>query len=335
MEVRIKERRIGDSNPVFIVAEVGTNHNGRVDLALEIVDRAAEIGADAVKFQPVDPRASYIEGSEAYRIYSRVWLGIEEWVRIKERAEKNGLVFFAAPADIPGARMMQKLGLPLVKISSPSMTNVPLQDTVAELGVPVMVSTGMAYLGEIEKVVRRLTEKGVREIILLHCVSVYPSPPECANLNSMKTMMEAFPYPVGYSDHTIGDAVCVAAVALGAKAIEKHFTLDHTMEGPEHAFSADFEDFRVLVKRIREVEASLGSRYKGPCAMEMDKRQAYRRCLVAECDIPKGTVITAAMVGLKRPSGKRGLETDFYYDVLGRVAARDIHKDEPIGLGDI
>lgn len=335
MEIKIKDRKIGDLNPVFIVAEVGTNHNGRIDLALEMVDRAAEVGADAVKFQPVDPRASYIEGSEAYRIYSRVWLEMEEWVRIKERAEKNGLIFFAAPADIPGARMMQTLGLPLVKISSPSMTNVPLQDTVAEFGVPVMVSTGMAYLGEVENVVRRLTEKGVGEIILLHCVSVYPSPPECANLKSMRTMMDVFPYPVGYSDHTIGDAVCLAAVALGAKVVEKHFTLDHAMEGPEHGFSADVEELRSLVGKIREVESSLGSRYKGPCAMEMDKRQAYRRCLVAECEIPKGTVITAAMVGLKRPAGKRGLETDFYYEVVGRVAARDIHRDEPIGLGDI
>ncbi len=335
MEIQIKNHRIGGTNPVFIVAEVGTNHNGKVDLALEMVDRAAEIGADAVKFQPVDPRASYIEGSEAYRIYSRVWLGPDEWVRIKDRAEKNGLVFFAAPADIPGARMMQKLGLPLVKISSPSMTNVPLQDTVAEFGIPVMVSTGMAYLGEVEKVVQRLTEKGVKEIILLHCVSVYPSPPECANLNSMKTMMDVFPFPVGYSDHTIGDAACLAAVALGAKVIEKHFTLDHTMEGPEHSFSADVEDLRELVRKIREVEAALGSSYKAPCAMEMDKRQAYRRCLVAECEISKGTVITAAMIGLKRPAGKRGLETDFYYDVVGRVAARDIHRDEPIGFEDI
>ena len=212
------------------------------------------------------------------------------------------------------------------------MTNVPLQNTVATFDIPVMVSTGMAYLGEVEKVVRNLEEKGCREVILLHCVSLYPAPMESINLKAMKAMMTVFPYPVGYSDHSIGDGACLAAIALGAKVIEKHFTLDHGMEGPEHAFSADCDDFRDLVKKIREVEASLGSPYKSPCKMEMDKRVAYRRCLVANCNIKRGTLITKDMVGLKRPLGKRGLETDFYNEVIGRVATRDIKKDESIGF---
>lgn len=335
MEIDVKGRKIGGDHSAFIVAEIGTNHNGRLDIALEMVDRAKEVGVDAVKFQPVDPGASYIEGSEAYHIYTNVWLKQEDWLKIKERAENNDIVFFAAPADIPGALMMKKVGLSLIKISSPSMTNVPLQNTIATFDIPVMVSTGMAYLGEVEKVVRNLEEKGCREIILLHCVSLYPAPMDCLNLSAMKTMIEVFPCPVGYSDHSIGSGACLAAVALGAKVIEKHFTLDHNMEGPEHLFSADCDDFRNLVREIREVESALGDHYKRPCAMEMDKRKIYRRCLVANCDIEKGTIIIKDMVGLKRPVGKRGLDTDFYYDVIGRVAARDIRKDESIDFEHI
>ena len=335
MEVRVQKRKIGDDNPVFIIAEMGTNHNGRLNLALEMVDRAKEVGADAVKCQPVFPGSSYIEGTEAHTIYSKAWLGFDEWQKVKERAETNGLIFFAAPADIPGVEMMKKIGVPLIKISSPSTTNVPLQDAVARLGVPVMVSTGMSYLGEIEKVVRNLSNKGVNEIILLHCVSLYPSPVECLNLRAMKTMIEVFPYPVGYSDHSTGDAACMAAVALGAEVIEKHFTLDRKLEGPEHEFSADCDDFRELVQKIRIVEKALGSPHKGPCEMEKAKREIYRRSLVANCEIKKGTVITAEMIGLKRPVGKRGFDTDFYYDVIGRVASKDIRKNESIGIEHI
>ncbi|MBW2304989.1 MAG: N-acetylneuraminate synthase family protein [Deltaproteobacteria bacterium] len=330
MKIRVGNKTIGEDSPTFIVAEVGTNHNGDVNLALEMVDRAKEAGADAVKFQPVNPEASYVRGTEPYEIYSRAWLEEDDWIKIKERTEHKGLVFFAAPADIPGAKMMKRLRPPLVKISSPSMTNVPLQNELAQLGVPVMVSTGMSYVGEVEKAVRNLESNGVREIVLLHCVSLYPAPTECLNLLSMQTMMRVFPYPVGYSDHSLGRVACLAAVALGAKVIEKHFTLDKEMEGPEHRFSADSADFRTLVQEIREVESALGSPYKAPCEPEISKRDTYRRCLVANQDIPSGTVIREEMIGLKRPEGRRGLETDFFYQVIGRKAAKNIRKDESI-----
>jgi N,N'-diacetyllegionaminate synthase len=335
MEIRVKHKTIGDRQPVFIIAEIGTNHNGHLELALEMVERARELGADAVKFQPVAPWASYIEGTEAHSIYSRTWLELEDWKRIKERAERCNLIFFAAPADLPGAEMMKTLQIPLVKISSPSMTNVPLQDAVAAYGVPVMVSTGMSYVGEVEKVVLRLNERGVKEIILLHCVSIYPSPAECLNLKAIQTMMQVFPYPIGYSDHSLGNTACWAAVALGAKVIEKHFTLDKTMEGPDHSLSADYEDFKALVAGIRHVERALGSGVKAPCELEKEKREVYRRCLVANCDVPKDTVIRPEMVGLKRPVGKRGLDTDFYYDVIGKRTVKDLKKDEAIGLEHI
>jgi N-acetylneuraminate synthase/N,N'-diacetyllegionaminate synthase len=335
MEIRVKHKTIGGEHPVFIVAEIGTNHNGKLELALEMVERAKELGVDAVKFQPVAPWASYIEGTDAHAIYSKTWLESGAWEKIKERAERCNLIFFAAPADLPGAEMMRKLQIPLVKISSPSMTNVPLQDAVAGYGVPVMVSTGMSYVGEVEKVILRLNARGVKEIILLHCVSIYPSPAECLNLKAIQTMIRVFPYPIGYSDHSLGNTACLAAVALGAKVIEKHFTLDKNMEGPDHHLSADFHDFRALVAGIRNIEKALGTGVKAPCELEKEKREVYRRCLVANCEISKGTTIRPEMVGLKRPTGKRGLDTDFYYEVIGRKAVKDIKKDEAIGLEHI
>ena len=328
--VRVQGRAVGAGHPTFLIAEIGTNHNGDLNLALEMVQAAAASGADAVKFQTVCADASYIEGSFAYNVFKKIWLDCEQLARIKQLAEEKGLIFFSSPADLVGAQLLKELGPPAVKISSGSMTNIPLIRSVAEMEVPVFLSTGMAYLGEIEHSVLTLEESGIADIILMHCTSLYPAPDHTLNLRAIQTLQTVFRRPVGFSDHSLGHVAALSAVVLGAVAIEKHFTTDRSLPGPDQSFSADPDEFSTLVRKIRQGEQMLGSGFKRPVQEEIPLRKSGRRCLVATKDIAKGESITEANVGLKRPKAEPGLATDCYYQILGGRAARSIQKDEPI-----
>lgn len=333
MQIKVKNKRIGDGVPVFIIAEIGTNHNGRLDLALRMVREAAKAGVDAVKLQVVDPDESYVKPSPSYKIFKKIRLDISALRNIKRKAEKRGLIFFATPGDMRSLEILVRLKVPLIKISSGCMTNITLLRKIAKTRLPVIMSTGMSYLDEVKKAVSELEAHGAKKIALLHCVSSYPTSPEEANLKGMGMLRSEFRYPIGYSDHTAGNLASFASVALGGKIIEKHFTLDKKLKGPDHHFSADPKDLRQLVDGIRNIEKMIQDNTKTPAKSEKKSRSELRRFLVAARDLKKGTVLKEDYVAIKRLTRGAALSPEYYDKIIGRKIIRDIGKDKPITMG--
>lgn len=355
------------ADPVFVIAEAGVNHNGSLDLALQLVDVAADAGADAVKFQTFRAEALVTRRARkaAYQVTNtgsdgdqmemlrRLELSREDHDAVVAHCRKRGVGFMSTAFDMDSLSYLAGLDMPAVKIPSGDITYGPMLLAAARLGKPLIVSTGMSTLADIEAaldvIAFALTREGepsgrrdlegvrsepegqaaLRErVTLLHCVTEYPAPPSEVNLNAMGTMAAAFGLPVGYSDHTLGVSVSIAAVALGATVIEKHFTLDRHMEGPDHSASLEPDDLRLLVESIRTVGSALGSGLKQPSRTESANRLVARRAIVAARPIPAGSPVTAADLTAKRPAD--GLSPMAVWDLIGRPAVRDFDKDEPL-----
>jgi len=336
----VGERRIGVGAPVFVVAEAGVNHNGDVGLALALVDAAAECGADAVKFQTfrtdalvsrAAPKAGYQAettgaGESQRDMLARLELSLEDFARVQERCAKRGVVFFSAPFDEASADALERLGVPLFKVPSGEITNAPYLAHVAAKRRPMIVSTGMSTLAEVAEAVAAIRAAGDPPVALLHCVSAYPAPPAEMNLRAMDTLRERFGVPVGLSDHTLGLAVALAAVARGAAIVEKHLTLDKAMPGPDHRASLDPGEMAALVRGIRTVESALGDGDKRPTPSELDTRRVARKSLVAARALRAGERLTADAVAVKRPgTGIPPAELD---RAVGRRLRRDVAADE-------
>lgn len=331
----------------LIITEAGVNHNGDVGLALALVDAAADAGADAVKFQTfrtealVTARAEKAayqvdntgEGGSQMAMLQRLELSPEDHVVIQQRCAERGITFLSTPFDEGSADLLAELGVPAFKLSSGDLTNLPFLRHVAKIGRPMIVSTGMADLAEVEAAVREIEATGLREIVLLHCVSNYPAPVEEVNLRAMDTMASAFGYPVGYSDHTLGDEVSIAAAARGARVIEKHFTLDRELPGPDHRASLEPAEIAQLVRSIRNVEAALGDGQKRPTPSEMSTARVARKSLVAGRAIAAGEVLAEADVAIRRPAD--GLPPRLITFVVGRRARRDLAAGDPITLAEL
>lgn len=334
-EVRIADRRVGPGQPVFIVAEVGINHDGDPAEAERLVDAAAGAGADAVKFQTIDLDSSYVPGHPSHAAFEGKALSLDAYRALQRRCEARGLLFFTTPGDFPSLELCAKLGVPLVKVSSGLMTNLPLMLEATNLRVPFVVSTGMAELWEVGKVVAALEARGVSDLVLLHCTSLYPCPDEAAALRAIPQMQTLFPYPVGFSDHTLGSTACLGAVALGARMLEKHITLDRTRPGADHAISAEPDEFAALVREVRRLEAMLARPGKAPDPAELAKRDALRRSIVAVRDIRRGERVARTDIGLMRAGDAPGLPADALDHVLGRKATRDIPRHRGITWDDV
>lgn len=330
MHIRVRHKIIGDNTPTFIIAEIGTNHNGRFDLALEMIREAAKAGADAVKLQVVNPEESYIKESSSYNIFKKVYLDFGALKRLKNEAERRGLIFFATPGDISSLDMLLRLKVPLIKVSSGCMTNVILLREIAKTGLPIIMSTGMSYLREVKEAVAELEAYGAKDITLLHCVSTYPATYKEVNLNAINILQSEFKYPVGYSDHTKGNLASFAAVALGAKIIEKHFTLNRRFKGPDHRFSADPKELKELIIGIRDIEKTIKGHIKKPAESEKQSRTKIRRFLVATKNLAKGSILSEEDVGVKRLIKGKALAPKYYDSVVGKKIAKDVKKDEPI-----
>jgi len=328
--VKIGKRTIGDRSPVFIVAETGTNHNGNIEVAIKMIEAAKRCGADAVKFQTIDADASYIKDTLPYNIYKHMKFTLNDWKRLKKAALQNNIIFFSAPADVLSVDIFKAVKLPVIKISSGSMTNIALVRRMAKLKIPVMISTGMSYLSEVKMVVSEFERRGVKDLIIFHCTSLYPAGPDQLNLNAIKVLRESFSYPIGYSDHTRSDPPSVAAICLGARVVEKHFTIDRNIGGPEQSFSYSAVELKRLVDNIRYIEKTLGDLKKSPSPKEFGVRDKYRRCLIAETDIKKGQIIGRDIVGMKRPLVKPGLSTAYFEKVIGKKSKKNIKKNFPI-----
>lgn len=353
----------------YIIAEAGVNHNGSLAMALELVDAAAAAGADAVKFQTfiaelviskyaskADYQKKTTDSSESQlEMARRLELNREEHLELQGRCIERGIQFLSSPFDEPSVDFLYRtLGLKALKIPSGEITNAPLLLRAARTGCSIYMSTGMSTLGEIEDALGVLafgylreeapsleafgaaffSEKGQdllkRNVTLLHCTTEYPAPFGEVNLNAMETLRCAFDLPVGYSDHTEGIAVPIAAVALGAQVIEKHFTLNRTLPGPDHKASLEPDDLAAMVRSIREVEAALGSGRKIPTPSELKNRNIARKSLVATEDIAKGSVLTEENMTAKRPGD--GISPFLFWDCLGSVATADFSKDNKLDL---
>jgi len=334
-KIKIGDQLIGDEKPCFIIAEAGSNHNGSLEQAKKLIDVAAEVKADAVKFQifkaeslysKYTPEFSYLKGQNTYELIKSIETP-REWIKeLAEYCKKRGIIFLASVFDFEAIDILDKY-VPAFKIASFEITDLELLKYAAEKGKPMIISTGMANLGEIEDAITAIRSVGNENIILLHCNSLYPTPVGIANLRAIETMRTAFKVPVGFSDHTLGIHIPIAAVAMGACMIEKHFTLDRTLPGPDHSFAIEPDELKEMVRCIREVEKAKGSGIKEKSDLESEEMYVKaRRSIHAKVDIPKGTKITRDMLIIKRPG--YGIKPKFIDMVVGREAKKDIREDE-------
>lgn len=345
--IQIADRTVGPGQPCFLIAEAGVNHNGDLELARRLVRVAAEAGADAVKFQTFRaealvsqsaPKAAYQlvttdRGESQLEMLRRLELSPAAHRELLDCCRQQGILFLSSPFDEQSADLLEELDVPAYKIPSGEITNLPYLRHVAGKGKPMIVSTGMASLGEVQIAVQAIEEAGNPGLVLLHCVSNYPADPADVNLRAMTTMAQAFPWPVGYSDHVPGNEVAFAAVALGASVVEKHLTLDRAMPGPDHRASMEPHELAALVRGIRAVEAALGDGVKRPAASEASTAAVARKSLMAARDIAAGTVLTAELIAVKRPG--TGLPPSKLESLLGRTVRRDLHEDTMLTLEDL
>lgn len=332
--MKIGSHQVGKRHPTFIIAEIGATHAGDVEQALKLIEVAGTLGVQAVKLQTVDPEYSYRKGTLSHEIFTTLKLPEEGLARMKKAADALGLILFTTPGDFPSLDLAIRLGFELMKISSGLMTNLPLVTAAAKIGKPLIISSGMAYLDEIARSLRVAREAGATELAALHCVSVYPCPDDLVNLRAIAAMETALGVPVGYSDHTFDALACVAAVAAGARILEKHLALSHELAGPEQGTACDPAEFKRMVEQVRRVDAMKGNGIKAPSAQEMNGRILNRRKLMALKPIARGEIIGTDNIGLMRGTiDDIGLEPEFYDRVIGMKAARDILDNEPIRLG--
>jgi len=334
----------GPAAHVFVIAEAGVNHNGSLSTALELVDAAAAAGADAVKFQSfrarslataAAPRAAYqreTTGSSAGQLamLAALELSADDHRRLADHCRERGIEFLSAPFDAESVELLAMLGLRRLKVPSGQLLDLPFLRRVAALGLPLIVSTGMATLSEVGAALAALEAAGCprTRVTVLHCSTEYPTPLADVNLTAMVTMRETFGVAVGYSDHTEGIVVAVAAAALGARVIEKHLTLDRGQQGPDHRASLEPGAFAELVQGVRAVGVALGDGVKRPTAAELDNAAAARTSIVAARVIAPGETLTADNLTTKRPG--TGLSPLRWDDVVGRVASRAYAPDDPI-----
>lgn len=317
-DVVIGARRIGPGAPCFIIAEAGVNHNGSLDRALEMVEVAAEAGADAVKFQTFNPDRLVLRSEAQHEMLKALRLTADDHVQLMARCKEAGILFMSTPFDDESADFLAELGVAVFKLPSGEITNTAFLAHVASFCRPLIVSTGMASLAEVDEAVQAIRATGNDDLVLLHCVSAYPAAAADANLRAMATMAAHWDVPIGYSDHTLGIAVGLAAAALGACVLEKHFTLDTTLPGPDHRASLEPPALVELVLGVREVESALGDGRKEPRLAEDATAAIARKSLIASCTIEEGTAITAAHLVAMRPG--TGLSPAVRDRVVGRLA---------------
>jgi N-acetylneuraminate synthase len=345
--LEIAGRKIGRGHTCFIIAEAGVAHNGKLKLAKELVDCAAASGADAVKFQtfsaeevvcPDSPKAEYQKRSTGINesqlgMLKRLELSPEDHRHLMEHCRARGILFLSTPFDETSVQLLKQLDVSAFKIASGEITNWPFLAYVGAQRKPLILSTGMSYLSEVDEAIRVLRCAGCPALALLHCVSNYPANPTNANLRAISAMETAFQLPVGFSDHTLGVEVPLAAVALGACIVEKHFTLDKTLPGPDHQASASPDELRSLIKAIRTIESAMGDGIKRPASEESNVRQVARRSIVAREMIPSGTPLTREVVAFKRPG--TGIPPSQLEFLLGRSTVRALQADSIITYADL
>lgn len=347
-EIKIGNKLIGYNRPCFIIGEAGVNHNGDMKLARKLVDAAADAGVDAVKFQMFKAEQVVTESAEMAE-YQKKNLGTnesqadmlrklemseEQHVEIKKYAESKGLIFLSTShSGNFGIDSLERVGVLGHKLGSGDLNNKPFLEHVAKTQKPIFLSTGMATMPEVKKAIEWIRKAGNDKIIALHCTSNYPCPYDEVNMNAMKTMMDELDCLIGYSDHTLGTEIPILARSMGACLIEKHYTLDKKMKGPDHIASAEPDELKYMVKAIRNTEKAFGWSQKKPSKSEKKIMLMARKSLVAARDIKKGRKIKADDLVVKRPG--TGVLPEYFDDVIGKIAQKKIVTDELIRLKDL
>jgi N,N'-diacetyllegionaminate synthase len=342
--VMVGSRRVGAGERCFVIAEAGVNHNGNMALACKLIDIAAEAGADAVKFQtfsadrlanPNAPKAAYQKVTTSpeesqHAMLKRLELAPEEHEMLIGHCGGRGIMFLSSPFDEQAADLLDAFGVAAFKVPSGEIINLPYLRHVARMGRPIILSSGMSTLEEVTAAVAAIRENGNDQIVLLHCLSNYPADPAEANLRAMATMVEACRCPVGFSDHTEGHVATIAAVALGACMIERHFTLDRDLPGPDHRASLEPDELAAMIRDIRATQAALGNGRKEPQPSELENRDVIRKSIVATRDLPAGTVLQAADLATMRPG--TGLAPAMMPQLAGRCLRAAVAAGTPIAL---
>ena len=346
-QVMLGNKIIGENAPAFIIAEMSANHNMEYSRAEAILHAAKEAGVDAVKLQTYTADTitlnsdkkyfrtrdnSLWSGTTEYKLYEKAYTPWEWQPKLKELADKIGIILFSSPFDLSSVDFLEEMDVPAYKIASPEIVDIPLIKKCAQTGKTIIISTGVASIGDIERAVDVCRQEGNENVILLKCTAEYPSPYSQMNLKTIKNMEETFGCPAGLSDHSLGDEIAIAAVAMGAKVIEKHITLHRADGGVDSAFSMEAEEMKRMVERIRHVEEAMGIVQYEYIGTNNEKKRRGRSLFVS-ADIKKGERFTEKNIRSVRPGD--GLHTKYYFDVLGKRATRDLSFAEPLQMGDV
>lgn len=343
-QLKIENKTISEKDKTFIIAEAGVNHNGDMNLAKKMIDAASASGADAVKFQTFKAEKLILKNIEKapyqkittnrnesqYDMLKRLEVTKEQTKELMEYCRKKNIIFLSTPFEKTSLDELDELGVVAFKIAATDLTNVQFLRQVAEKGKPIILSAGMCYLEEVQRAIETLYPIN-KDVVLLQCTANYPIKDEEANINVIRTFKEKFDILVGYSDHSQGIGASPYAVAVGAKVIEKHFTLDKNMEGPDHKASVTPKELQQLVSDIRRVEKYLGDGIKMPSCSEQMTRKSLQKCLVAQCKIKTGDVFSEENIVAKRTNGV-GISALYYNDVIGRTAIKEYNEDDVIDI---
>jgi N-acetylneuraminate synthase/N,N'-diacetyllegionaminate synthase len=327
-KITIGNSKIGPGEQTFIIAEAGLNHDGDFTAAKKLVIAASKTGADVVKFQIFKTENFISEDEEYFDLFKSLEFTQDEWSELANLAEDKEIIFSASVFDEESAEILNDIGAPLYKISSGDLTHIPLLAYVSKKNLPVILSTGIATIGEIEESLNNMYKSGNQQIALMHCVSNYPTKYEDTNLSIIKNLKEMFDIPVGFSDHTTGVLIPSLAVAKGADIIEKHFTLNKNLPGPDHKLSLDPVEFEQMVKNIRITESALGDGVKKITGEEEEMKGLGRRSITSTTDIHKGEKISKDKIKILRPG--TGIEPKYIDFVVGKTASKDIKKNQTI-----
>jgi len=336
--IRVSDRKIGENESTFIIAEAGSNHNRKLSQAKQLIDIASQAKVDAIKFQVFSankhyskktPKFSYLKSKKStYDIIKENELP-REWIgELSDYSKEKDLIFLATPSDIEAIDLLESIGVPAYKWASFEIVDLPLLKYVASKKKPIFLSTGLCNLDDIKDALDTIYSTGNKDVVLLHCISLYPTAANQVNLRAMDTIKKEFNVLIGYSDHSLGIMIPIAAVARGATVIEKHFTISRKLEGPDHKFAIEPDELKMMVAGIREVKVSLGSSIKKMIPEEEEMARLARRSIIAKTNIPKGTIILEDMLIIKRPGF--GIKPKYLNQVIGKKAKKDIQAEDVI-----
>jgi len=312
----------------YVIAEGGLNHNGDINIAKKLIDSAKECGANAIKFQTYKTENFVRETNQYFDVFKNAELNFEQFEELKNYSKNIGLTFFSTPFDIESAEFLNQLEIPCFKIASSDLTNLPLITKIAKMQKPMIISSGLSTMNEINDAVNCCLFEGNNQIALLHCVANYPAQPNEVNMNVINTLKKTFGFPIGYSDNGESSLVDIVAVSMGANIIEKHFTLDKKMSGPDHGFSIDPNGLKSLISQIHEIDQMKGDGIKIPQFSEIKNRLTIRKSITAKRDLQQGEKIQEGDISIKRPAD--GIEPKYLTMILGKTVNTNIKKDSPI-----